>query len=162
MHDECPCLKIFRVIGKPFWHPPCLCPRLQHVAGNWPSSRDTRGNEMWRTFFGLLGETDLDQLSWHSAFLINGNSLKIAIKKGKCTKWGAILYPHKSLLCHNNPVIEKFDHYPLWSRPFVMIAIFSRALLATINKASVPGDSGPILQRDLVTTIPASDWSEPC
>ena len=41
-----------------------------------------------------------------------------------------------------------------------MIAIFSRALLATINKASVPGDSGPILQRDLmVTTTLASDSS---
>ena len=70
------------------------------------------------------------------------------------------LYPHKSLLCHNNPVIKKFVHYPLLARPFVMIAIFSRALLATINKASVPGDSGPILQRDLmVTTTLASDWS---
>ena len=50
---------------------------------------------------------------------------------------------HKSLLCHNNPVIKKFVHYPLWSRPFVMIAIFSGVVLATINKASVPGDSGP-------------------
>ena len=67
---------------------------------------------------------------------------------------------HKWLLCHNNPVIKKFVHYPLWVRPFVMIAIFSRAHWPLLIKPLSPGTRARYCTRDLmVTTSLSYDWS---
>ena len=127
MHSLSPCLKMFRVIGKPFSHPPLPLP--VPVAGSWRRSRDTR----------------VMSCSGHLAFSLNVSFWRFETlsltNNSKCHLSPSL--SHKSLLCHNNPVIKKFVHYPLWSRPFVMIAIFSGVVLATINKASVPGDLGP-------------------
>ena len=104
----------------------CLCLPLQHVAGCWELVQLQRHLLKIQDILDMIIAVLLKDRGGIKAIIYHfkkwDKNLHLTKQKHQTFYEMQYISSHKSLLWHNNPLIKKFGHYPLWAPSFVMIA----------------------------------------